>query len=482
MSTNIDGIIYTIINNNASVTGFVDDNLIISSMIIKSTVTINSQVYSVTSIGADAFNGCVTISSVIIPNSVTTIGNNAFRNCIDLISVTIPNSVTSIGSGAFNLCNTLTSITIPSSVTSIGSTAFSGCSALTSITIPSSVTSIGDSAFSGCVSMTNVTIMNLLICTTVNVNSFTDVSSDSNSLITFYNFSDIDLSSPSFINWQTIAASYFANQYSSAATETFYGTFSIEPITYAPNTQVMIIPPITNSSAPIIYTSSNPAIASILGNIITVNTGGTVMITASQSEVTDEYLAGSVTTNFVINKLQPYYTPGSFVIPNKVYGNPVFQINSPPQSTSNAPFKYSSNLPLVANITRNASQNGIIIFSTGTVIITASQAETAFYLAGSTTTTFTISKSPISYTPFRIPSVLLSKSTMNLVSPFPIPFPLSNSNISPTYTSSNTSVATINGSVLTLVAAGTTIITATQAETTNFLAGSTSVSITVVDM
>ena len=95
------------------------------------------------------------IESVVIEDGVTSIGANAFDGCSGLTSITIPSSVTSIGEHAFYGCSGLTSITIPSSVTSIGAYAFSGCS-VTSITIPSSVTSIGTSAFSGCSGLTRV--------------------------------------------------------------------------------------------------------------------------------------------------------------------------------------------------------------------------------------------------------------------------------------------------------------------------------------
>ena len=154
-------------------------------------------------IGADAFKGNTTITSVVIPNSVTSIGNMAFAACSGLTSITIPNSVTIIGEYAFYNCTGLTSITIPNSVTSIESYAFEGtawynnqpdgvvyagkvlykykgtmpsnrsitikdetlgiaggafynCSDLTSITIPNSVTSIGDGAFSGCTGLKTV--------------------------------------------------------------------------------------------------------------------------------------------------------------------------------------------------------------------------------------------------------------------------------------------------------------------------------------
>ena len=135
---------------------------------------------SVTSIGRDAFEGCTSLTSMVvassnstydsrdncnaiietatntlitgcqnttIPNSVTSIGGYAFEDCSSLTSVTIPNSVTSIGYGAFSGCSSLTSVTIPNSVTSIGEWAFSGCSSLTSVTIPNSMTRIGNAAF-----------------------------------------------------------------------------------------------------------------------------------------------------------------------------------------------------------------------------------------------------------------------------------------------------------------------------------------------
>ena len=135
----VDGIYYNITSSTeVTVTG----NGLYSysgNVVIPEQVTHDSNTYSVTSIGDNAFTYCSGLTSVTIGDSVTTIGERAFYNCSDLTSVSIGNSVTSIGDNAFTYCSGLTSVTIGNSVTSIGDYAFSYCSALTSVTIPNSV-------------------------------------------------------------------------------------------------------------------------------------------------------------------------------------------------------------------------------------------------------------------------------------------------------------------------------------------------------
>ena len=166
----------------------------------------------------EAFSGCRSLKSLVIPDGVTSIGDGAFFFCRFLSGIVIPNSVASIGDSAFEGCSSLEYISlpksviclngnpffywngkleclspnfiyeddvlfnkdkskiisfrnqavksyiIPNSVTSIGEWAFEGCSSLTDIVIPDSVTSIGESVFSGCSSLEYISLPKSVIC------------------------------------------------------------------------------------------------------------------------------------------------------------------------------------------------------------------------------------------------------------------------------------------------------------------------------
>jgi hypothetical protein len=106
----------------------------------------------VTNILDDAFDGVLNfpmtnLSSVSIPGSVTSIGADMFQGHTGLTNVTIANGVTSIGLDAFEGCTGLTNVTIPGSVTSIGNFAFSDCLNLTGIYFTGNAPPVGSSAF-----------------------------------------------------------------------------------------------------------------------------------------------------------------------------------------------------------------------------------------------------------------------------------------------------------------------------------------------
>ena len=123
---------------------------------------------TVTSIGALAFNGCIGLTTIIIPKSLTLITSDTFAGCSGLTSLTVDSlntTFSSPGGVLYNKAQTsllvfpsgkMGDYTLSNSVTSISASAFVGCAGLTSLTIPSSVTSIGASAFSGCSGLTSV--------------------------------------------------------------------------------------------------------------------------------------------------------------------------------------------------------------------------------------------------------------------------------------------------------------------------------------
>lgn len=166
-------------------------------IIIPSTVSYNGEIYTVASIGEEAFFGCTDLTSIEIPNTIISIGNKAFNGCTTLKELYIEDGDTTLEFGysaadefglraLFHDCpletlyigrnlgydatypydvnspfsnqDKLKTITISNRVTFIGESLFSSCSSLKTIEIPNSVTTIGNGAFSGCDSLTSIEI------------------------------------------------------------------------------------------------------------------------------------------------------------------------------------------------------------------------------------------------------------------------------------------------------------------------------------
>lgn len=102
-----------------------------------------------------AFGYCMNLTSVQIPQSAKTIEDFAFI-CAPLNSIILPDSLESIGCNAFSNAN-ITSIKFPNSLKKLGG--FSACPGLTEVTIPSSVKDMDDKAFSYCPNLNKITCL-----------------------------------------------------------------------------------------------------------------------------------------------------------------------------------------------------------------------------------------------------------------------------------------------------------------------------------
>ena len=148
----VDGVYYNVSGTNASVTYASESyNSYSGEVTIPCTVTYGGVVYTVSSIGQDAFAYSTGLTSVTIGQNVETIGAYAFAYCTSLSSVTFGSQVSALYSGAFRGCTSLAEISLPNSLTYISTYAFRDCTALTQIVIPNSVTSISSYAFDRCI-------------------------------------------------------------------------------------------------------------------------------------------------------------------------------------------------------------------------------------------------------------------------------------------------------------------------------------------
>lgn len=168
-----DGVRYIIVGDIAYI-DYVAQNYQ-GDMIIPSEVMYNGKTYSVTIIGATAFSGCRSLTSITLPASITWISDVAFRYCNSLKAVYISDleAFLKIGyemdhSGWFDSNplyyaghlflngEEIKDLEIPNSITKINNVACVGWRALNSLKIPNSVTSIGSYAFAGCSSLKTI--------------------------------------------------------------------------------------------------------------------------------------------------------------------------------------------------------------------------------------------------------------------------------------------------------------------------------------
>jgi uncharacterized protein YjdB len=286
------------------------------------------------------------------------------------------------------------------------------------------------------------------------------------------------------IGQTTITCSHYETpNYSSAYAEivlnvvpgvTKLGTFSISDKTYG-QASFAIKNPTSNSNGSFSYTSSEPSVATITRNqILTIKKAGSTTITCTQAATDYFGPETTITTQLIVNKAEPVHGP--FSMPSQYYGDDNFDVTkftlTAPESNSNGVFSFTSSNESVATIVGNE----VTIKGLGTTDITAIQAGTDNHLTKSTITSFVVSKRDHNLGTFLLPAKIYGDA------PFTITPPTSTNDDTETsfeFTSSDSSVATINGNEVTIKGAGTATITAKQDESKNYKPSSTTAELIV---
>ncbi|MFH0921115.1 MAG: hypothetical protein V1913_12225 [Fibrobacterota bacterium] len=209
-----------------------------------------------------------------------------------------------------------------------------------------------------------------------------------------------------------------------------------------------------SSGLTVAYTSSNPTVASISNDTVTLHFAGTITITARQAGDATWAAADSVPQSLTVTGTPQTITFGALA--DKTYGDAPFKLSG--SASSALPVSYSSSVTTVATI----SNDTVTIVGGGATVITASQSGDAYWSAATNVPqTLTVNKATQTITFGALANLTYGGPTSALTA-------TASSNLTVSYTSSDTNIAKVSGSVLTIMGAGSATITALQAGNANY--------------
>jgi hypothetical protein len=270
------------------------------------------------------------------------------------------------------------------------------------------------------------------------------------------------------LNWLTTTATM---KLSVTAPSPTVGTFSDITLSIDSVSKVELILPVSNSKGAWTLTSADPSVASVNGLTVTALKSGTTKISAKQAP-SGGYRSIIVTLNVTILAVDPVVTASGFldrtveIIP----GTPQQISLAAPVSNSPGVWTFTSSDPAIASI----NGNSLTALKPGKVTVTAVQGPA---LKFGSSKPFTIS--------------VFVKGRQSLTAPanveklagdpdVAIAYPTSQSTGKWSATSSDPTIAAINGTAIKLGNAGTATITLTQEATDSWIASSTTYSVRVI--
>ena len=210
----------------------------------------------------------------------------------------------------------------------------------------------------------------------------------------------------------------------------------------------------TNKNFEITYTSSNTDVATVNGNIISVIKPGVTVIKAIQNGNKNYLPAQSIERTLIVNKAEQKIEWHE--LPAKKYGDDDFAL--PKTTDKGLTISYTSDNEDVATINGNI----VSIKNAGSTNITATQSGDDYYNAATAVTQIlTVSKITQSITFEELPVMTFGDTPIELNA-------TASSSNEVVFESSDETVATISGKTLTIVGAGSCIITASCAGDNNY--------------
>lgn len=382
------------------------------------------QFVSAITIGSYTFSGCTSLTNISLINA-TTFGSYAFNGCTALNTVSAI-KLTVVGNYAFNGCSSLSTFSFPE-LTSISEGAFAGCTSITNINSKfPNVRTIGVSGFSGC---TGLTTPNFPLVTHILPSAFNGCSSLTTITITnITSISKVGGSSP-FTGCTALTKLYIGNNGPSL--------FAIDTANPDPSTNRRYFG--TTPGPDVYYTGTHTWTATDL----------------QQININHAYTDQTITF---------------FLQPTVIY-NPQLILPLTGTTTSGLPITYTSSNTAIATII----DSSLNVITTGSIVITASQPGNDSYTPApdvsqaitiqkdSQTIQFVLSPNTYDFVPGKIINLSATAVSVN----YPA-IPILQTGPSIVFTSSDPTIASIVGTSLIFLTAGSVNVTASRAGNANY--------------
>ena len=145
-------------NENMQWMGFLSDSVVEFKIAVSNNgyVIVDGSVYSKDKKVLIRFVDRQKTKRVVIPHGTEVIGERAFADCNFIEEIVVSDTVTTISDGAFFNCKSLKSVRIAGNVVTVGNNAFSYCKALEKVEFSENLNEIGKDAFSYCHSIKSI--------------------------------------------------------------------------------------------------------------------------------------------------------------------------------------------------------------------------------------------------------------------------------------------------------------------------------------